>query len=113
MEKRIKTAVKFLKDGQSFKVGDLKLGIESSGVMYVIGWSRYYSLENLTKSGALRELREIKYLFQMMVDTSADLKEFVQNRSIEYNLAFNYGQGSIGICSEKDKVLTWEINLMT
>lgn len=27
MQNRIKTALEFLKDGQSFKVGDLRLGI--------------------------------------------------------------------------------------
>lgn len=29
MENRIKTALEFLKDGQSFSVGDLRLGIDS------------------------------------------------------------------------------------
>jgi hypothetical protein len=47
----------------------------------------------------------------MMVDTSTDLKEFIQNKNIEYNLAFNYGQGSINVCSEKEGEIKWEVDL--
>ena len=111
MEDRIKTAVEFLKDGQSFKVGDLRLGVEKPGCIYVTGWSTHNNLENLTKQIALKELQEIKGLFQKMVDVSTELKDFVQDKSIEFNLAFDYGQGAVGVCSEKDQKLNWEIDL--
>jgi len=111
MENRIKIAVEFLKNGQSFMVGDLRLGIEKPGSVYVTGWSTYDNLENLTKQIALKELQEIKCVFQKMVDISPELKDFIGNNSIEYNLAFNYGQGAIGVCSEKDGKIIWELDM--
>lgn len=111
MENRIKMAVEFLKDGQSFKVGDLRLGVENPGSVYVTGWSTYNNLENLTKQIALKELQEIKGLFQKMVNASPELKEFIQYKSVEFNLAFDYGQGAIGVCSEKDEKIVWETDL--
>ena len=112
MEGRIKTALEFLKDGQSFTVGELKLGVEQEGVLEVTGWSQYKNFENLTKQQSLKELEEIKALFYKMVNVSKDLKNFIENKSIEFNLYFDdYGKGSIGICSEKDKILAWEADL--
>lgn len=60
MKDRIKTAVEFLKDGQSFTVGKLKLGAEQEGVLEVTGWTQYKNFENLTKQQSLKELEEIK-----------------------------------------------------
>ena len=111
MENRIKTAVEFLKDGQSLIVGDLRLGVEKPGGVYVTGWSTYNNLENLTKQIALKELQEIKDLFQKMVDISPELKEFIEDKSVEFNLTFDYGQGAIGVCSEKEGKIIWEVNL--
>lgn len=108
---RIKTAVEFLKDGQSFKVDALRLGI-AANVIEVAGWSQYIYLDNLTKKQSLTELEEIKALFFKMVDTSLDLKNFILGKIIEYVLYFDdYGKGSIIICSERDNVVKWEIEL--
>jgi len=112
MEKnRIETAVDFLKDCQSFKVDDLRLGMTDRHNMYVTGWSMYSDINNITKQIALIELNEIKLLFRRMVESSDELKGFVQNKGIEYNLALNYGMGAIGICSEQNSVITWRCEL--
>lgn len=108
---RIKTAVEFLMDGQSFKVGDLRLGMNGKYDMYVTGWSQYLNLENLTKHQALKELEEIKNLFKQMLDVSQELRNFVHDKRMKYNLAFNYGMGAIGICSEKNGAVEWETEL--
>jgi hypothetical protein len=108
---RIKTAVEFLKDGQSFKVGDLRIGIEEKNNLYVTGWTQYLHIENLSKTQALKELMEVKNLFMEMVNISSDLKEFIQNKRVKFNLAFNYGMGSISICSEENGLITWEKEL--
>ena len=101
---RIKTAIEFLKDGQSFSVGDLRLEIENK-IVTVTGWSQYSYIENLTKHQALKELDEIKISFKRMLDTSTELRNFIADKKIEYNLYFDdYGKGSIIICSEKDGV---------
>lgn len=107
---RIKTAMEFLKDGKSFKVGDLRLGMDDGSHMYVTGWSQYSNIENLTKHQALRELEEIKILFQRMIDVSQELKEFIRDKIIKYNLAFDYGMGAIGICSELEGIVKWEMD---
>jgi len=112
MKERIKTALEFLKNGQSFTVGELRLVAEKDGILEVIGWSQYKNFENLTKQHSLKELEEIKDIFQRMVNVSKDLKNFIKNKSVEFNLYFDdYGKGSIGICSEKDKILAWEVDL--
>ena len=110
--KRIRTALEFLKDGQSFTVGELRLGAEKPGVIEATGWSQYINFANLTKQGCLRELEEIKALFYKMVDASPELKDFIKNKAIEFNLYFDdSGKGSIGLCSEKEGTLTWEADI--
>lgn len=111
MENRIKTAVQFLKDGRSFSVEGLTMGINEEKDFYVTGWSQYIHLENISKAIAIMELSNIKEQFFQMVKISSELKDFIKKRNIKYNLAFNYGMGSIGLCSEKNGVLTWELNL--
>jgi len=104
---RIKTAIEFLKDGQSFKVGDLRLGIER-GILVVSGWSQYAEIENVNKQIALRELDEIKTIFQVMKDESEELRSFVANKKIEYHLYYNYGMGSIEMCYEAKGTVKWK-----
>ncbi len=110
-EKQIKTAIEFLKIGQSFRIENLRLGVENSKTLYITGWSNYSYIENLTKEIALRELQEIKVMFKKILAISKELRDFIEDKSFEYNLAFNYGQGSIGICSEKKGKVTWETSL--
>ncbi|GAB1447368.1 hypothetical protein MASR2M44_03610 [Bacteroidota bacterium] len=112
MENRIKTALEFLKDGQSFSVGDLRLGIDSYSCIVVTGWSQYSTFTNLTKKSSMQELEEIKSLFAEMLHSSVELQKFAEKRCIEYVLSFDdYGKASIDICSEKNGVLKWQIEL--
>lgn len=104
-------ALEFLKDGQSFKLGDLRLGMNGNCDMYITGWTQFESIENLTKSEALHELDIIKNMFQQILDQSQELKDFIEGKRIKYNLAFNYGMGAIGICSESCGVIEWETKL--
>jgi hypothetical protein len=108
---RIKAAVEFLLEGRPFTVENLTLGINEENDFYVTGWSQYANLENLTKSIASDELNGIKEQFADMLKNSPDLTDFILGKSVKYNLAFNYGMGSLGICSEKDGVLTWHVSL--
>ncbi len=108
MEKsRVDIAVDFLQEGKSFKVGDLRLGITDNQHIYVTGWSHYSNISNLNKSIALRELCEIKELFGVMVASSESLMSFIKNKNIEYTLAFDYGMGAIGICTDRESVIEW------
>jgi len=52
----------------------------------------------------LKELKETKELFKKMINTSNDLREFIEGREIEYVLCYNYGMGSLEICSEKTEL---------
>jgi hypothetical protein len=112
MENRIKIALEFLKEGQSFSVGDLRLGIDSYNCLVVTGWSQYSNFTNLTKRNSIQELEEMKSLFSEMLNSSAELKKFAEKKCIEYVLSFDdNGKASIDICSEKDGVLKWQIEL--
>ena len=112
MQSRIKTAIEFLKDSKSFLVGDLRLGVNELGDMEVTGWSQYTNFQNLTKTKSLEELAEIRYLFSEMLNTSPELRIFIEGRSIKFNLWFDdYGKASIGICSEMNGVVRWEADI--
>jgi hypothetical protein len=112
MKERIKTALEFLKEGQSFSVGELKLGAEEYAVLEVMGWSRNINFDNTTKSQCLRELKDIKVLFFKMLDMSPELNEFISNKSIKITLCFNdSGKGSIELCSEIENTITWKADI--
>lgn len=111
---RINKAVQFLKEGQSFNAEDIRLGIERRTIA-VTGWSRYSNIMDLTKNQSLSELEGIKALFIRMVNASKELKSFILNKDIQFNLYFeDYGKGSIIIiCSEKQGVVKWGMELLT
>ena len=112
MKERIKTALEFLKEGQSFSVGELKLGAEEYGIFEVIGWSRNINFANITKNQCVRELEDIKVLFYRMLDISPELIQFTSNKSIKITLCFNdSGKGSIELCSEIEKTIIWKADI--
>lgn len=112
MEKRLKTAIAFLKDKESFRVGDLLLAINEAEGMQVTGWSQYTNIRNLSKAICLEELSEVKQIFSDMLSSSEELRMFVIDKEIEYHLNYDdNGKASISICSEKHQVLKWYIDL--
>ncbi len=69
----------------------------------------YEVLADVTSVAAMEE---IKALFYKMVDASPELKDFIKDKSAEFTLCFDdYGKGSIGLCSEKEKKITWEADI--
>lgn len=108
---RIKTAIEFLKDGFPFRVDKLYMGISEDGYLNITGVSQYTDLKYITKQGALSELSEIKFLFEKMVSISSELKDFASDKEIKFNLDFDYGMGSIRICSEMKDLLKWEYDI--
>ena len=112
MQSRIKAAIEFLKDNQSFLVGDLRLGVSATGDVQVSGWSHYKDFRSLSKAACLEELSEVKQIFSDMLMSSEDLRRFIEDKAIEYCLNFDdYGKASIGICSEKHNHIKWYVDL--
>lgn len=108
MQNRLDIAVNFLKDGKSFKVDDLLLSVSEANDVEVTGWSQYTNIQNISKQIALRELQEVKLLFTQMLHSSFELTNFIKARTLVFNLWFDdYGKASVGICSEKNGVVTW------
>ena len=109
---RIKTALEFLKARGSFAVGELRLCAERPGVIEIVGWTQYTNYANLTKAQCIKELGEIKDLFYKMVDSSRELKDFINAKSLEFQLCYNdNSKGSILLCTEKENRVTWEVRL--
>lgn len=108
---RIGQAVEFLKDGKSFRIGALYLGADEKDYVFVSANSQSIDLKNLTKQSVLDELAKIKTLFQKMISSSDVLRNFVHNRRIEFSIHFDYGMGTIKICTENGGVLKWDYNL--
>jgi len=112
MEGRIKIALEFLKNGQYFSVGEIRLGVKKSNIVEVTGWSKYTNITNLSKDKCLKELTEIKSQFARMVDSSQDLRVFIENKSLEYSFFYDDDEkGSTLICSERYGVVEWDIEL--
>lgn len=108
---RIKTAIEFLKDNIPFRVGELYMGIDESGFLNITGASQSIDLRNITKRIALQELDEIKSIFWKMVSIFLELKDFISDKQIKFNLDFDYGMGDIRIFSENDGVVEWKVEL--
>lgn len=108
---RISEAVAVLEEGGTMKIGDVRLGVFGDNELTVTGWTRYLSLENLTRAKALSELSEIKAIFAEMLDASTELRAFSKKKEVGYYLGQEYGQGAVGICNEISGRLTWEIEL--
>jgi len=46
-----------------------------------------------------------------MVKVSNGLLIFIKKREIEYSLGFDYGMGSLEICTESNEKIKWHIQL--
>ncbi len=107
----IKTALAFLKENGYYRVGDIRLGIDEEGDFLVTGWSSCFHLKSITRSNALEELQEIKSLFYKMHAESSELSDFIKGRKIKYSLAYDMGKSGIGVCSEQDDIVSWQLDL--
>jgi hypothetical protein len=112
MADKIKTALEFLKEGKGYKINSLRLEIPSPDKIEVTGWSAFINLSSLSRAIALRELSEVKMEFDQLLESSAELKAFVADRSIQFNLWYDdAGKGSAVICSEENGVINWSMEL--
>ena len=108
---RIKVAIEFLNEGIPFKVGDLYFGIDQSNVFNVTASTRSIDLKKINKSSVLLELDDIKSIFTKMKKASFELENFCKNKSIKFNIDYDYGMGDIRICSEENDVINWEYDV--
>ena len=81
---RIRNAIILLKEGHSFKVGELSFYAKNKNVFTVIGYTIKIALINITKKEALDELKDIKSIFNKMTQLSPELFDFLKGRQIEY-----------------------------
>jgi hypothetical protein len=105
----LKNVKHLLQDNQSLNVGDLKLSLKENKELTVIGWTNFIHFENLTKRQSLIELNEIKNLFRLMLNSSKDLTEFAENKTLKYFLNYDdAGKCGIEICSEENGQIFWQ-----
>ena len=105
----LKNVKQLLQDNQSLKVGDLTLRLKENEELTVIGWTNFIHFENLTKRRTLIELNEIKNLFRLMLNSSKNLAEFAENKTIKYFLNYDdAGKCGIEICSEENGQIFWQ-----
>jgi len=58
----------------------------------VTGWTKYNDLKNLTKSIVIEELDLLKQDFNNLVSATNELKDFIKDKTIEYNLVMILGK---------------------
>jgi hypothetical protein len=108
LQHRIKSAIILLKEGHTFKVGDLTFVCMNDNFCSVTGWTLCIDLKTITKQRALIELNETKALFNKMTSVSPELSNFLKGRKIQYSLSFDYGMGGLEICTEKNGEIIWK-----
>jgi hypothetical protein len=111
LQHRIKNALIIVAENNPFKVGDLIFSSKNEMHFNVSGSTMKNSIESLTHETVIKELDEIKTLFLKMVNLSTELQSFIKNRKLEYSLIFDYGMGSLGICTESDGKVKWHMEL--
>ena len=90
---------------------DIYLGLDENNFLNVTSLSNYTYWDSITKKTSINELNEIKHLFNRMINSSEELSEFISNKTIKYNLDYDYGMGDIRICSEVNNVIEWHVDL--
>jgi hypothetical protein len=109
---RSKAALEIIKQGQSFRVGNLLISLTGGKVLTVTGWTQYVHLSSLTKEIALKELEASKNEFKELIFTSSDWRKFTEDKMIEFTLDFDdYGKAGIAICKEEDGQVVWITDL--
>jgi hypothetical protein len=104
LRNRIKSAIIIIADGRPFKVKDLLFSITDKNTLSVTGWTNQAAFDTIDREIALTELATIKSNFYKMIDISNELKEFIKSKKVEYFLNYDYGKGSVEICSEINSV---------
>ena len=108
----LKNVKQLLQDNQSLRVGDLTLNSKNNSELIIVGYTNFIHFENLTKRQSLIELNEIKNLFRVMLNSSNDLADFAENKTIKYFLHYDdAGKCGIGICSEENGQIFWQVQL--
>jgi len=102
---RLNTAVEFLKDNLSFKVGDFVLGVVDANTIFINVYSSYFFIENIPRIEAAQELNKMKNKFLLNMKDAKLFSDYVKNKKIEYNLVLDTGGSGVIICKEKNGVL--------
>ena len=109
---RLKAATDFVREGLSLSVGDVVLRSEDNTTLCVAGWSRSPALEMVTQQSALDELSEVIDIYNKMMKMCPNLLELAEKNQVAFSLSLDYGKmGEIKICSMKNSVVTWDVNL--
>jgi len=108
---RIKTAAEFVRDGMSLSVGEVIFYCGDAQTLGIGGWSRSPALEIITQQSALKELLEIINLYNDILEICPRLLDLAEKKQVMFSLGFDYGMGTIRICSMKNGIVTWDVNL--
>ena len=111
--KRLVTAIGFIREGKWLSVGNILLQSDEDAItLNVIGWTRSIFLEEITQKSVLDELAEVIKIYNKMLEICPRLLDFAWKPQVRFFL--NYGceqMDSVRICSSKDGVVRWHIDL--
>lgn len=97
---------KEISEGSRKRLGDLRLE-KRNGVLAVTGWTNFTILENLTQAQALKELGEIRELYERIVHQCPQFLVMCGASKVKFILDFDDGGGAAGVCEEESGVVTW------
>lgn len=108
LRQRLKDAIGVLEVGHSIDVNGLKLFVKKSEYINVIGKSEFNDLKQLTNQFALKELEDIKEVFNNMRIAVPEFSDYINNLEVRYQLCDWPMMGLYKIvCQEIDGKVTW------
>ncbi len=103
---RFDLAMERFRSGNSFEFGGVAFSIDQGGVVRCIVETSWEA-DKVTAGTANCDLDEGEAAFRFLMNESTQFRAAVTGRPISYELAEDYGMGSISICSRRDGILEW------
>jgi hypothetical protein len=111
--KDIQERIWLIPDGIPLTLDDMTIRTTDSGKLLVTGWTSTIHFENITRGRILMELDDLKNSYSELSKSFNELNEIVSNNNltIEYHMAYDdAGKVAIGLCSEIEGKLNWDID---
>lgn len=99
---RLDAAVEFLRDSNTFKVGEYVVGMLDRHTVFVNCYSSYTYIDSMTRELAFAEFMRMRTHFISLIHATKVFAQFVQAKKIQYNLVLDTGGAGVTVCTEMD-----------
>jgi len=111
-EENMNKRIWLIAEGIPLKLDSMTIQMSDSGKLLVTGWTNTFNFGNITKENILQELDDLKSSFLDISERFPALNDIIKgnNLTIEYHMTYDdSGKAGIGLCSEIEGKLSWNI----